>query len=61
MPDDTVFSQIPELIAPALIKPKPWWACPRCWMKTVQAILLVVLVAGAVFYMRPMWVIQQRD
>jgi pimeloyl-ACP methyl ester carboxylesterase len=58
MPEDFVSSQIPESAVSARTKPKPWWACPRCWMKTVQVILLVVLAAGAVFYMRPMWVIQ---
>src|SRR5450631_1428643 len=59
MREDSSAAKIPDADATDLTKPTPRWACPRCWMKTVQAILLVVLAAGAVFYMRPMWVIQQ--
>src|SRR5664279_2473880 len=46
--------------AAGLTQASPWWACSRCWMKiTGAAMLLVVLIAGATFYMHPMWVIKQ--
>ncbi len=59
MPEHSVSSQMPEAYVPVLTKPKHWWACPRCWMRTVLAILLVAFAAGAIFYVRPMWVIQR--